>query len=161
MANALRRIETAHFLAMSSITTKWVDDLRAFYQTTPGQLLVTKLLDNNTDNQFQLRDGLLYHQNRLFIPNNTTVRHQLLEEYHSTTLGGHFGMAATIRRIATTFQWPKLKDDVQLYSTMQSLSRNQIPHSQTLWSASAHSRSFPSMDRYIYGFHYPPSNIMG
>ncbi|KAI3739425.1 hypothetical protein L2E82_29829 [Cichorium intybus] len=113
VADALSRVEEVQLLALSSTDPTWWTDLRNFYRSPEGQQLITKL--RSSDNQFQLRDGLIYINNKLFIPDDSSIRRQLLEEYHSTTLGGHSGILATTRRIAATFHWSKLKENVRSF----------------------------------------------
>lgn len=68
-------------------------------------------MTKNNDIRFCIREGLVYN-NKLFMSDDTNTPQSLLQEYHSMTLGGHLGVAATIHRPASTFQWPKLMTDV-------------------------------------------------
>nr|GEW76641.1 hypothetical protein [Tanacetum cinerariifolium] len=113
VADALSRIPDATLFAISVTEPAWLSDLRAFYTSAAGQKLITKLTTTETaNNQIVLCDGLLYADNHLYIPNGSPIRSKLLEEYHSSTLGGHSGVLPTMRRLSTTFYWLGLKKDV-------------------------------------------------
>nr|GEY23106.1 reverse transcriptase [Tanacetum cinerariifolium] len=82
VADALSRIPDATLFAISVTDPAWLSDLHAFYTSAAGQKLITKLTTSETaNNQIVLRDGLLYADNRLYIPNGSPIRSKLLEEY--------------------------------------------------------------------------------
>ncbi|KAL4582831.1 hypothetical protein LXL04_007392 [Taraxacum kok-saghyz] len=113
VADALSRVELPQLLSISATNPTWLTELQDFYNSTTCQTLIQQLLAKNSDNDtFQLRDGLLYKQHRLYIPMNLPLRRQLLNEYHASTLGGHSGVLPRIRRISATFLWPRLKIEV-------------------------------------------------
>lgn len=122
----LNRIDKPHRLAISTTDPTWISEPRTFYTTKTGKSLLQKILQKpEGTNKFQIRDGLLYHQHRLYIHEETSIKQQLLQEYHSSPLGGHSGILRTIKRITVTFAWPKLKTYVTLfirnYATCQQL----------------------------------------
>lgn len=47
------------------------------------------------------------------IPANGPLRHLLISEFHNTPVGGHAGALRTFHRIAGTFYWPSLKQQVR------------------------------------------------
>ncbi|GKB30446.1 ty3-gypsy retrotransposon protein [Tanacetum coccineum] len=114
VADALSRVEETQFLSLSVPTFPWLNELRGYYTSTPeGQLLlenVTNKIDSVTD--YHIHDGLVYVHHRLFIPNIPSLRLKLLQEFHSSPIGGHSGVNATIRRLNGSFVWPQLRKDV-------------------------------------------------
>ncbi|KAL4591091.1 hypothetical protein LXL04_004040 [Taraxacum kok-saghyz] len=113
VAAALSRIEQPQLLALSATDPAWLEELRTFYRTTTGTTLIQAILHKHQgDDTFHIRDGLLYHIQRLYIPEHPLVRDTLLHEYHSSPLGGHSDILPTIKRLAATFLWPKLKTSV-------------------------------------------------
>ncbi|GKE51669.1 ty3-gypsy retrotransposon protein [Tanacetum coccineum] len=48
----------------------------------------------------------------MFIPPISKIREQLLAEFHSSFIGGHAGINATVKRLSSTFTWLGLKKDV-------------------------------------------------
>ncbi|KAM0002561.1 putative nucleotidyltransferase, Ribonuclease H [Helianthus debilis subsp. tardiflorus] len=109
VADALSRIDEPTVFAISSTSPKWVDMLKEFYKSAEGSSLVTKLINSG---RFKLTEGLLFDSHNLFIPDYRPVRDLLLEEYHASTVGGHSGVKATVKRLSSSFTWPRLKDDV-------------------------------------------------
>jgi hypothetical protein len=70
--------------------------------------------------QFKLTDdGLIYEMRdmepRLCIPNDKTLRTQILYDHHDTPLAGHLGRDKTLARIKDKFYWPKMSQDVNRY----------------------------------------------
>nr|GEZ93895.1 Ty3/gypsy retrotransposon protein [Tanacetum cinerariifolium] len=114
VADALSRPEPSTLMAISNPKATWLDDLRTYYRENPeGQKLIEQL-EQKSDSlpQHTQHDGLVYFQGRLFIPNIPHLRLLLLQEFHTSTLGGHSGMQATFRRMLPSFYWPTLKQDV-------------------------------------------------
>lgn len=116
VANALSRINQPQLLTLSTTDPSWLIELRTFYTTNQGKSLVQKLLHKaDGPTSFQVHDGLLYYHHCLYIPEGTTIRQQLLHEYPCTPLRGHSSILPTIKRISSTFVWPKLKPNVTLF----------------------------------------------
>ena len=68
---------------------------------------------------FIFRDGLLYLRSprgdRLCIPEAGGLRLQVLQELHSTPLGGHFGRDKTLALVCRSVLWPGLSAAVEEY----------------------------------------------
>jgi hypothetical protein len=68
----------------------------------------------------------------LYIPNNDSIRNELLEESHDIAVSGHMGEFKTLQRLKQLYYWPNMRRSVQKYiSQCQScqLNRgsNQLP----------------------------------
>jgi transposase InsO family protein len=57
-------------------------------------------------------DGLIHYKNRIWIGNNTVLHQQLIEQMHSSPIGGHTGIPATVKRLQSLFAWPGLKKHI-------------------------------------------------
>ncbi|KAD4584729.1 hypothetical protein E3N88_22330 [Mikania micrantha] len=101
VADALSRIPDPHLLTLSMPHFQWLHELRDYYTTTQEGLdLIRKFMES--PDQYpsqQLHDGLLYLDNKLYIPTIPSLRLNLLHEFHSSKVGGHSGITATIKRI--------------------------------------------------------------
>ncbi|KAL4556869.1 hypothetical protein LXL04_035035 [Taraxacum kok-saghyz] len=117
VADALSRIETPTLLALSGPAATWLNDLRSYLTTnSEGKRLAEQLEHQPTSlPNYSIQNGLLYVNGRLFIPNIPHIHLSLLQEFHSSTLGGHAGIRATINRLASHFAWSNLKKDVTEY----------------------------------------------
>ncbi|GKC91091.1 ty3-gypsy retrotransposon protein [Tanacetum coccineum] len=114
VADALSRIEESQLLSLSTPIFPWLQELRDYYSTTPeGREFVTRVAQHvDALPDHHIHDGLVYIRDRLFIPDIPSLRLKLLNEFHSTTIGGHSGITATIKRISGSFSWPHLRKDV-------------------------------------------------
>jgi len=61
------------------------------------------------------RDGLLYRFNRLFVPDDRSLRSEVLNEAHDVRTSGHFGTAKTIAVLNRDYYWPGLAKEVKEY----------------------------------------------
>lgn len=61
------------------------------------------------------RDGLLLFRGRLVLPSDSPLRVQLLEEFHSSPIGGHAGVYRTFHRLSSNFFWKGMRKDVQTF----------------------------------------------
>lgn len=64
---------------------------------------------------YTLKAGRLFYKDRLVLPKTSKHITLILEEYHSTVVGGHSGVLKTTKRIQRLFHWPNLKKDVQRF----------------------------------------------
>ncbi|KAI5424744.1 hypothetical protein KIW84_030800 [Lathyrus oleraceus] len=72
-----------------------------------GQNLIRKAQEDTKMRQhFSHKSDLLYFKDRLFIPEETELRLEILQEFHASPLGGHFGIQATLARVSASFYWP-------------------------------------------------------
>ena len=57
--------------------------------------------------RFSLRpSGLLYHDNKLYIPDSESLKTHILRQLHDHPTAGHFGQAKTIDLLSRTYTWP-------------------------------------------------------
>ncbi|XP_050890468.1 uncharacterized protein LOC127095884 [Lathyrus oleraceus] len=64
---------------------------------------------------FSHKSDLLYFKDRLFIPEETGLRLEILQEFHASPLGGHSGIQATLARVSASFYWPGMTPFEALY----------------------------------------------
>ncbi|KAL0378422.1 UNVERIFIED_CONTAM: Transposon Ty3-G Gag-Pol polyprotein [Sesamum radiatum] len=120
VADALSRHSHAYFavlLAVSFVTSSVLTDLRKFYSSTPeGQSLV-RTVGNSSSSKLVFSDthDVILLNDRLFVPDASVLRFLLLSEFHSSPIGGHSSVRATLGRLAFSFYWPKMRYDVQQF----------------------------------------------
>jgi hypothetical protein len=56
-----------------------------------------------------LQDGLLYFHKRVWLVGSPALQHQLLQDFHTSVIGGHSGFPATYARLRKFVAWPKMK----------------------------------------------------
>ncbi|SLM35361.1 retrotransposon nucleocapsid protein [Lasallia pustulata] len=62
-----------------------------------------------------VRDGILYHHNRLWVPGNIELMVELIWEVHDLPSGGHPGIHRTIELIGRYYYWPNMRRTVEQY----------------------------------------------
>ena len=60
-------------------------------------------------------DGLAYHQDQVFVPENDDLKAQLLHLYHDSPLAGHLGQNGTIELVQRIYWWPGMRTYIQNY----------------------------------------------
>lgn len=68
--------------------------------------------DIAADSKFSWKKDLLWHHNKIVIPEDSHIISQLLQEFHSTKVGGHSCSLKTHARLAQHFYWKKMRHDV-------------------------------------------------
>ena len=62
-----------------------------------------------------VRNGLAYHNERLRLPADLTLRTRAIMECHDTPTGGHLGRDKTLAAVQRRFEWPGLSSQVEHY----------------------------------------------
>ena len=78
---------------------------------------------NNVPNGFVIHDGLLYYEKlddysmgrRLYIPDDATLRNEVLESCHDAPFAGHMGRDRTLSLLTRHYYWPGMSRDVAEY----------------------------------------------
>jgi hypothetical protein len=76
------------------------------------QLLLRVQQDPASFPQFQHHKGLLFFKGKLYLPSVSTFKSIFLEEFHSSTIGGHSGIEKTYGRLKENVYWEGMKADV-------------------------------------------------
>lgn len=81
-------------LAMSSETPLWITEVASSYaQDAVASAMITKLVvDENTVANYSWNDGLVCYKNRIWVEFLPELQHQLIEVFHTTSIGGHSGI---------------------------------------------------------------------
>ena len=62
---------------------------------------------------YSVKGDLLYRKDKIVVPMDVDLRQHLLQEFHSSPIGGHSGITRTMARMTEQFYWPDMKQDVQ------------------------------------------------
>lgn len=68
-----------------------------------------------TEPFFHVQQGILFWKNRVMVPPRPHLIQAILEEFHSSMLGGHAGIARTKARITSQFTWPSMTKDIRRF----------------------------------------------
>ena len=62
---------------------------------------------------YHVKDRLLYHCGKLFIPQTKIVK--ILREANASLMLGHFGVSKTVAQLQRFCYWPKMNETVSRY----------------------------------------------
>lgn len=87
-----------------------------FITNAPFQDKLTQVTSNPGSHPgFHLRDGLLFFNDRVWLEPGNPFIVLLMEEFHSTPLGGHLGFAKTLHRLQMNFHWANMRANVNQF----------------------------------------------
>lgn len=64
---------------------------------------------------YDLKDGLIYFKNRLWLAEDSNLITKILEEYHNSVFGGHLGVDRTFHRIRNVFIWKGMRHSIKKF----------------------------------------------
>ncbi|WJX52068.1 hypothetical protein P8452_38212 [Trifolium repens] len=114
VADALSR---AHCLTITVPHLDFISKFReCLAQDTEFQDLLAKVQQAPHDyKDFTVLNGLLFFKGKLFLPSASPLKHALLEEFHSSTIGGHCGIHRTFGRLQENVFWHGMRQDVEQF----------------------------------------------
>src|ERR1700743_299860 len=81
----------------------------------PSDPVASIHLNNTSDPRWATRDGLLLHNERIYVPDATDLRLRVLQDKHDHQLAGHWGQNKTLAMVRQEYVWPGLRDFVVKY----------------------------------------------
>jgi hypothetical protein len=66
-------------------------------------------------NDCKICENRIYYRNRLFIPENTKLKMQIIYRTHNSEAGSHPGRMKTTELVSKLYFWPKMTHDIQNY----------------------------------------------
>ncbi|QRW15575.1 Retrotransposable element Tf2 protein [Rhizoctonia solani] len=100
-------------LFVSAITPdQEINDLigKAIYEDNRLKEIIHKLQDKEKVTDWELKEGLLWHQGKIFVPKDDTIRNLILESRHNALAAGHPGQARTLELVLRNYYWPSMKN---------------------------------------------------
>ncbi|QRW22541.1 Retrotransposable element Tf2 protein [Rhizoctonia solani] len=111
-----------------------INDLigEAIYEDNRLKEILHKLQNKEKVLDWELREGLLWFQGKIFVPKDDTIRNLILESRHDALAAGHPGQARTLELVSRSYYWPLLKKFVNSYvshceTCIRSKPTNQVP----------------------------------
>lgn len=101
--------------AVSETKAQWIQEmLNSYISDSQAQKLLTGLSVHSPDeNGYELHQGLIRYQGKVWIAQNSALQTKLISALHSTPVGGHSGISATYHRLKQLFWWKGMKLDVE------------------------------------------------
>ena len=116
VADALSRKDSC--MALSLATPQWISEVEQSYKEDAHcQKLLERLLltPTHTVHKNSLQDGIIRHNGKIYVGNDTALRTRLMHALHSSDVGGHSGMKASYQRLKQVFYWPSMKKDMDKF----------------------------------------------
>lgn len=118
IANALSKkpeFEQGQLLSISSATTDMFDKIqKTWVEDEELKKIVQELeIDKTSLKKFNWQNNQLRRKWKLVVGRDEALRRELLTYYHDSSLGGHSGVHATVKRISQWFYWKGLRKDVR------------------------------------------------
>lgn len=114
-ADALSRIKYAvNSLLSSTVQPAWISDVVKSYKNDKkcSEIIAEIAINANSKPHFTFLNGVLRYKNKIVVGSSTTIRHDIIQAFHKSELGGHSGEFATYQRVHQLFHWPGLKQEV-------------------------------------------------
>lgn len=106
-------------------------------------------VDSDAHPGFSLQQGTLLYKNRLVLSSKSACIPMILQELHSTPVGGHSGFLRTYRRVAGNLYWIGMKKFVQEFVRNCYVCQRQIFRFFTSGLAAASSHSSTDLGRHF------------
>ena len=90
------------------------DILKEIKRNTTREKEVVQAL-NKEDSLTWEEDGVVYMEERIYVPNNKKIKKKNLKENHNSVDVGHPGQYKMLELIKRTYWWPGLKEDIKKY----------------------------------------------
>lgn len=95
----------------ANISTPILEQIKQAYQHDP----LTRHVLQHGHRELAVKDGLIYKDTKIYVPNDKQLRTQLLVEQHDIPISGHLGEHKTYERLARHFVWPGMRRTVREY----------------------------------------------
>ena len=97
-----------------TVASDLIQLIKSAYSADPfcQDLLTTT---NHLPLHYTVKDGLIYLDSFLYIPNSNEIKTKLFTEAHDSRISGHLGVMKTLEQLNREFYWPKMIEDVKQY----------------------------------------------
>ena len=92
------------------------NSIRSALSSDPESALGLEYANDPNKPRWSIRsDGLLLLDNRIYVPNHSDLRLQVLRNFHDHPLSGHFGQNRTLEAVRRQYTWPNVRTFVRDY----------------------------------------------
>ena len=65
------------------------------------------------DEEWREVDGIIYKEEKVYVPKDDILRAEIIKLYHDTPVGGHGGQWKTVELVTRNFWWPGITKEVK------------------------------------------------
>lgn len=105
-------------VTMSTQVAPITEEIRRAYQGDPVCVEILtrgQASEAEVESKYEIRNGIIYKESRIYVPNNTQIKKKILYECHDSPIAGHVGVTKTVEHVSRQFYWPKLHEEVKQY----------------------------------------------
>lgn len=101
---------------ISAATSLLADIFEASKRDRDYMNMMKKKVSELKKHHLSIRGGLMYYKsNRIYLPNDSSLRTRILHECHDVPTSGHLGKDKTIDQVKRRFYWPKMDQEIHEY----------------------------------------------
>lgn len=117
VADALSRLPTGEYLSFTIPHFGFLDKLcTSLMEDNQYRDLVLQIQSRPDEHpSLSVHKGLIFREKHIWLPFPNPFTSLLMEEFQSTPLGGHTGIAKTLHRLRQNFDWPNIHSDVRRF----------------------------------------------
>lgn len=94
-----------------------LDEVKLTWSQDPQLQKLLQAINARTTHKayYKLQGGILSRKGKIMVGHNPNIRKQLIAFYHGSSIGGHSGISATLKRLKQEFYGKKMKQDVYVF----------------------------------------------
>lgn len=102
-----------HLTAVSTAQPVSLQEILNSYEVDPEAQLLIQAISSADHPGFQLTQGLIRFQGRIWVGANVGLQTKLIQSFHSSPVGGHSGVHATYQHLKKLFYWKGINQAVE------------------------------------------------
>ena len=71
--------------------------------------------ENESQQSWSLKEGTYYYEDKIYVPESTALRSELMKRHHDHIYAGHFGVSRTLELLRRKYYWPGMNKDIAEY----------------------------------------------
>ena len=107
--------QLSHVSASSALPSALLSSIQSAYQQDEACKAI--LAHPESHREYNVREGVIYRGEQVYVPSDQSIRTQLLAEAHDVPVSGHVGVTKTHDLLSRTYWWPGITRDVKRYVT--------------------------------------------
>lgn len=101
---------------MKAISVKiplWISEITASYEGDhiAVEFITQLIVDTTGPRLWHFHSGLLRGKGKIYVGSTGNLRHQFIQTFHDSNLGGHSGQLGTLKRLSQLFYWLLAPDE--------------------------------------------------
>jgi len=110
-------LSRSFMVAVSTPIHSWINKVMDLTQTDSqlSKIYQSCLQGQNPSSEYSIQNGLLFFKGKIVLPHDVGLLNQIMEEFHSSKIGGHSEVNRTTTRIGAQFYWNGMRSDISKF----------------------------------------------